>query len=177
MQLPGERGPRIRKRTVATRGAALTGKIHRFREKADSKKNISRSNSPTGDYSGVVFSFFGVSFSVHLAIHLLMFAFRSMETSTPAFYIYRIKEVYKSRRREGYRWYWRVSKCRCTVAFLQTTGVEETLKVIDEGSFLVVQPHKVRWSLRVFTTPVLIGLMICFFRTLIGSTARFSTRR
>ena len=95
MQLPGERGPRIRKRTVATRGAALTGKMHRFREKADSKKNISRSNSPTGDYSGLVFSFFGVSFSVHLAIHLLMFAFRSIETSTPAFYSCRIKEVYR----------------------------------------------------------------------------------
>ena len=70
-------------------------KIHRFREKADSKKNISRSNSPTGDYSGLVFSFFGVSFSVHLAIHLLMFAFRSIETSTPAFYSCRIKEVYR----------------------------------------------------------------------------------
>ena len=70
-------------------------KMHRFREKADSKKNISRSNSPTGDYSGLVFSFFGAPFSVHLAIHMLMFAFRSIETSTPAFYIYRIKEVYR----------------------------------------------------------------------------------
>ena len=92
-QLLRERGPRFRKRTVATRGAAFTGKIHRFREKADSKKNISRSNSPTANYSGLVFSFFGVSFSVHLAIHLML-AFRSIETSTPAFQSCRIKEVY-----------------------------------------------------------------------------------
>ena len=99
MQLPGERGPRIRKRTVATRGAALTGKMHRFREKADSKKNISRSNSPTGDYSGLVFSFFGVSFSVHLAIHLLMFAFRSIETSTPASTAVELKKSIESSKR------------------------------------------------------------------------------
>ena len=32
---------------------------------------------------------------MHLAIHLLMFAFRSIETSTPAFYSCRIKEVYR----------------------------------------------------------------------------------
>ena len=58
-------------------------KVHRFREKADSKKNILRSNSPTDDYSGL--SFFGplgVSFSLLLAIHLLMFAFRSMRLRT-----------------------------------------------------------------------------------------------
>ena len=69
-------------------------KIHRFREKADSKKNISRTNSPTANYSGSVFSFFGVSFSVYLAIHLML-AFRSIETSTPAFQSCRIEEVYR----------------------------------------------------------------------------------
>ena len=54
--------------------------MHRFREKADSKKNILRSNSPTGNYSGL--SFFLGSFSLLLATHLLMFAFRSMRLRT-----------------------------------------------------------------------------------------------
>ena len=73
-------------------------KIHRFREKADSKKNISRSNSPTANYSGLVFSFFGVSFSVHLAIYL-MFAFRSIETSTPASTAVELKKSIESSKR------------------------------------------------------------------------------
>ena len=37
-QLPGERGPRIRKRTVATRDAALTGKNASFSRKSRFKE-------------------------------------------------------------------------------------------------------------------------------------------
>ena len=94
-QLPGERGPRIRKRTVATRDAALTGKNASFSRKSRFKEEHFKIEFADRQLirRGLIFlwSFIFLTFSdpfvdVCFPLH------RDVDTSV---YSCRIKEVYR----------------------------------------------------------------------------------
>ena len=82
---------------------------------------------------------------MHLAIHLML-ALRSIETSTPAFYSCRIKEVYRVVEEKVIDGAGDSYGVGAQLRFLQTSSHEEVFEVVDKGSLLVVEPDEVRWG-------------------------------
>ena len=100
-QLPGERGPRIRKRTVATRDAALTGKNASFSRKSRFKEEHFKIEFTDRELlrlilfrpaRGIMFFAFGDPFvNVCLPLHALADFLESMFGSeTISFYVVQI---------------------------------------------------------------------------------------